>query len=305
MEGTNPAALKTNREMSETKPAGFWKAFFDDVVEDDLTALAAAIAYYTTLSLAPLVLLALVLMGALYPSAQDRFISEVGALVGGDGQKVIAAIVDSASKRPDLRQMAGWIGAAVLVFSASAVFAQLQSALNRIWDMQNRAWSGWRGFLRRRVFSAGVLLAVLFLTIVSFLAQAAINLFGSSEALILKALLWSISFLLYAALFSMLYRWLPDGRVPWSTAFRGGMMTTLMFIIGRALIGLYLGHTDTAGAFGPAGALLAWLLWAFYSSLVFLLSAELLYNIARKRQWHWAAASAPPGASPIEQTPVR
>jgi membrane protein len=272
----------------EPAPVGFWKQFFQNLSDHDLPQLAAAIAYYTTLSLSPLVLLSVVFIGALYPSAQDRFVYEVGALVGSDGQKVIQTIIQNASDKPDLRQAAGWIAVIVLVITSSAVFAQLQTALNRVWGMTNKSYSGVRGFLRRRLFSAGVLLAVLFLTLVSFVAQALLNLVASSEAFALKSLWWMFSVLLYACLFTTLYRWLPDGRVPWGTAFRGGLMTTAMFMVGRALIGLYLSSSDTAGAYGPAGALIVILLWVFYSTLVFLLSAELLYSVAHQRQWRWA-----------------
>jgi membrane protein len=233
-----------------------------------------------------------VVIGALYPSAQDRFLAEVGALVGPDGQNVIRTVIANASDKPDLRQAAGWIGALILLAAASAVFAQLQSALNRIWGMQNKRYSGIKGFLRRRIFSAGVLLAALFLTAVSFVAQAVLNLLPSSDAMLMKPIWWSVSILLYATLFTMLYRWLPDGRVPWWTAFRGGLITTFMFMLGRALIGIYLSHSDTAGAFGPAGALIVTVLWLYYSTLVFLLSAELLFSVAQQRHWRWAQVAA-------------
>jgi membrane protein len=273
---------------SDKSFGGFWKTFFRNVSDHNLPLLSAAIAYYTTLSLSPLVLLSVVLIGTLYPSAQDRFVADVGALTGPQGAKVIRTIVDNASTHPDLGKLAGWIAVVVLLFSASAVFGQLQMALNRVWDMTTASTGGIKTFIRRRVFSAGVLLAVLFLTLVSFVAQALLNLVADSEAILLKTTWWAISVLIYAALFSTLYRWLPDGRVPWWTAFRGGLITTFLFMIGRALIGLYLAHSHTAGAYGPAGALIVLLLWLYYSTLVFLLSAELLYSIARYRDWSWA-----------------
>lgn len=266
----------------------FVKTFFQNIGDHEVVALAAAVAYYTTLCLAPLLLLALVLIGTLYPSAQERFLADVAGLVGAQGQQVIRTIVNSASERPDLRQAAGWIGAAVLLFGASAVFAQLKQALNRIWSLKNRAYKGPLGWLRRRVLSAGVLLAALFLTIVSFVLQAALNMVQLPAHGLLAVLGWTLTFLLYSVLFAMMYRWLPDAHVPWGTAFRGGLITTVMFMVGRGLIGLYLEKSDTAGAFGPAGAVVVWLLWAFYSALIFLISAELLYSLARVRGWRWA-----------------
>jgi len=274
--------------QKEAGPPGFWKRFFNDVSDHGVPVLSAALAYYTTLSLSPLVLLSVVFIGALYPSAQDRFVAEIGGLVGHDGQKVIQTIIQNASDKPDLRSAAGWIGAILLLVSASAVFGQLQTALNTVWGMTSKKISGWKGFLRRRLFSAGVLLAVLFLTLVSFVAQALLNLIYSSDAVALKAVWWTFSVLLYACLFATLYRWLPDGRVPWTTAFRGGLITTALFIVGRALIGLYLSKSNTAGAYGPAGALIVVLLWVYYSAMVFLLSAQLLHSVALHQHWRWA-----------------
>lgn len=268
----------------------FAKTFARGASDHDLIALAAAIAYYTTLCLAPLLLLALVLIGALYPSAQERFIANVGALVGGEGAAVVRAIVSSSRERPDLRHLAGWIGVGVLLFGASAVFAQMKLALNRIWSLKNPSYTGPLGWLRRRVMSAGVLLAVLFLTMVSFLLQALINMVELPAAGLLAAVGWIVTFALYAVLFTTLYRWLPDGRVPWSTALRGGLITTALFLAGRGVIGIYLKESDTAGAFGPAGAVVVWLLWAFYTALIFLFAAELLYALAKVRGWRWAEA---------------
>ena len=278
----------------------FLKDFLADVADDDLLALAAAISYYTTLCLSPLLLLSLAVIGALYPSVQERFLTEVGALVGAQGEQVIRSIVASASERPDLTRAAGWIGVGVLLFGASAVFAQLQLSLNRIWGMKNAEYKGALGWIRRRLLSAGVLLSVLFLTIVSFVAQAVLNFVTIPAAF--AALAWVVTFLLYAVLFATLYHWLPDGRVPWGTALRGGLLTTALFMVGRALIGLYLEKSDTAGAFGPAGAVIVWLLWSFYSALIFLFSAELLYAISRQRHWRWAE-SGDIGASERRLTP--
>jgi membrane protein len=283
-------------------PPNFWKALAAEFVADDVSALAASVAYYTALSLSPLVLLALVFLGALYPSSQEKFIAEMGALVGSDGASVIRTIVESAANRPDLRHAAGWTGSLVLLFGATAVFAQLQDSLNRIWQMQNKKLTGLWGFLRRRVLTAGMLMALLFLTIISFLFQAALASVPYFEKGFMQAVWWVVSFALYAVLFSALYRWLPDGRIPWLTCVRGGLLTTAMYIAGRWIIGMYLGHSDTAGAFGPAGALVIWLLWAYYMALTFLLSAEMLFVLAQRRRWAWwhNPIEAPLG-SPIEK----
>jgi membrane protein len=268
-------------------PRGFWGALMADLNEDDVPALAASIAYYTTLSLSPVMLLGLTVIGTMVPSAQEKFIAEAAGLVGAQGEGVIRSIVESARDQPDLRHAAGWVGIGVLLFGATAVFGQLQFSLNRIWDLENRALKGLAGFIRRRVLSIGLLASVLFLTIVSFLMQAAFNAVPWFQQGPLAIVWFAVSFLLYSALFSALYRWLPDRRIPWLTAIRGGLLTAVLFQVGRYLIGIYLGHSTAAGAFGPAGALVVWLIWAYYSALIFLVSAEILFELAHHRGWEW------------------
>lgn len=262
------------------------RRFFADFLADDLLTHAAALAFYTTLALSPLLLLALTIAGSLYMPAQDRLVAELAGLVGPQLEPVLRQLIDGASARPDLRHFAGWGSAAFLLLGASAVLAQLQAALNRIWDCPARAWTGVAGFLLRRLLSAGVLLALLFLTILSMGVQAALSsLPGPDEGW----LLWlgtGFGWLVYAAVFSALYHWLPDCRVPWRTAIRGGLLTAALFMLGRVAIGAYLARTDAAGAFGAAGGLLLWLLWAYYSTLIFLVSAELLYALSCVRGWH-------------------
>ncbi|HUP93194.1 MAG TPA: YihY/virulence factor BrkB family protein [Solimonas sp.] len=273
------------------RPAGFWKALFKDIGDDSVSSLAASIAYYATLSLAPLILLSLAVIGALYPSAQQQFVTEIGNLVGPKGAEVVKTIVESTDQRPDLQKLAGWSGVALLLFGASTVFAQLQDALNRIWNLRALQRPGAWGFVRRRVLSAGVLMGLLFLTIVSFVVQAGLSAFGGSEELLAKVLWAALSLLLYSCLFTALYRWLPAARLPWGTVIRGGVLTTGLFLLGRCAIGVYLARTDAAGAFGAAGAVVIWLIWAYYSALVFLLSAEVMYALAHARGWTWVADS--------------
>lgn len=298
-------------------PVKFWKALFRDIVDDDVFALAAGLAYYTALSLAPLVILALALVSSLYPTLQARFVEQLGLVIGPQGRAVIETIIESADERPDLRQLAGWIGTGLLLIGASAVLAQLQKSLNRIWCMRGRVYRGWWGFVRRRILSVGVLLALLFLTIVSLVLQAVVATLPHLAEGLLMLTGWLLSFAVYTALFTILYRWLPDGRIPWPTALRGGVLTAVLFLFGRWLIGIYLAHSDAAGAYGPAGAIVLWLIWAYYAALVFLLSAELLYALAHHRRWRWwqdpeaeAAklspdSGAPPPSPPLPSTPPR
>lgn len=273
-------------------PGAVARKFFSDLIEDDVLAHAAALSFYTTLALSPLLVLALTVAGSLYPSAQEQLINELVRLVGPQVEPVLRQLIDSASTRPDLRQWAGWWSVGLLVVAASAVLAQVQSSFNRIWGCADTTLSGVRGFLRRRLLSAGLLLVLLFLTIVSLGVQAALNTLPSATEGWWLALGSVLGWAVYAVLFAALYHWLPDCRVPWATALKGGVLTAFLFVLGRFAIGAYLAQTDEAGAFGAAGGLLLWLLWAYYNAVIFLASAELLYALSAVRGWKWSTMPA-------------
>jgi membrane protein len=214
-------------------------------------------------------------------------VSQLVELGGAQIEPFIRTLIDSADQQPNLRQAAGWVSFVLLVISASALFAQLQSAMNRIWDAEDHRLSGIWGTLRRRLFSIGMLMTLVFVSIVTLMAQAALSFLPQGEEGLWLVVGWLIGLVVYTLLFAALYRYLPDKRVPWSTALRGGAITAVLFMIGRAAIGAYLAYSDVAGAFGAAGSVIIWLLWAYYIGLVFLASAELVDVLARRRGWAW------------------
>jgi membrane protein len=272
--------------MSDSKP-GAISQFFTAFSDDDLTTQAAALSFYTTLALAPSLLLVLTLLGALAPLAQERVVEQMVELGGAQVEPFIRTLIDSADDQPNLRQVAGWISFLLLLVSASALFAQLQSAMNRIWDAADEQLSGIWGTIRRRLFSVGMLMTLVFVSIVTLMAQAAMSFLPQGQEGLWLLVGWVIGVAIYTVLFAALYRYLPDKRLPWSTAFRGGAITAVLFMIGRAAIGAYLAYSDVAGAFGAAGSVIIWLLWAYYIGLVFLASAEVVYVAAQRRGWAW------------------
>ena len=264
-----------------------WREFIVNVAEDDVFGLAAAIAFYTTLALSPLLVLALTAVGSLYPGAQERLIAQLVDVTGAQLEPLLRQVISSAEERPDLRRFAGWMSVGVLLASASVLFAQLQFALNRIFHAENAKMTGVWGFVRRRLLSMGVLLSLLFVTVLSLAVQAGLNAVSENAEGIWVAVGMLFDLLVYTVLFAALFKWLPDRHIPWASALRGGLVTAALFSIGHALIGAYLARSDAAGAFGPAGSVVLWLLWAYYSALVFLVSAEVVHAIARARGWGW------------------
>jgi len=269
------------------------RGFLDDFVEDDVLTLAAAVAYSATLAIAPLLVLMLAILGSLGPELQDSFADAFAGLVGASGRELLEEVMRDAARKPDWRELGGWISAGLLVVAASAVFAQLQGAVNRIWELEAPSGGGvWR-VLRRRLFSVGVLLALLFLTLLAQVTQFALQQVSLPEP---GATVWSwlLATAVYTVLFGALYRWLPDGRLPWPTVMRAGLITALLFQLGHALVVTYLTRADPGAAFGAGSALVIWLLWSFYSALIFLASAELVSALAQFRAWQWFAKPARP-----------
>jgi membrane protein len=272
--------------MADRGKPGTLKAFFNRFSETDVTTQAAALSFYTTLALAPSLMLVLTVLGALAPGSQERVVGTMVDLGGEQIEPFIRTLVDSADEQPNLRQVAGWISFVLLLISASALFAQLQSAINRIWDAEDPQLTGIWATIRRRLFSVGMLMTLVFVSIVTLFVQAALS-YLPGDTWIWITVSTAVGLVIYTALFAAMYRYLPDKRIPWSTAFLGGAVTAVLFTIGRAAIGMYLAYSDAAGAFGAAGSVIIWLLWAYYIGIVFLGAAALVYVLARQRGWAW------------------
>ena len=244
-------------------------------IDHDVLTLAAALSFYTLLSFAPVIGLAIWIASIVGGSAEESMLDEL-AVVGGDAARSAArAVIESGKAHPDFGGIAGIAGIAILVVGATTVFAQLQSSLNVIFDVSaepvNAIWS----WVRRRILSAGVLLACFFVLIVSLVVSAALEWLLSRNGLAWDAVNQLISAAIFAALFGALFRYLPDTRIPWRYAIPGGLVTALLFAIGKWLIGIYVVRADVGGAYGAAGSLVALLVWAYYSAAIFFFGAEI------------------------------
>ncbi len=260
-------ALQTRLEQSW--PAKFVRRFIDY----DILALAAALSFYTLLSLAPLVLLLLWLTTALYPTAQEEFFRQIGLLVGSQVESTARLIVANAEQRPGTGSFAALVGTAALLVGASMVFGQLQAALNRVFRSDAKRLGGPMAWLRKRLLSFGMAIAVGFLLVVSMAVQAALAVMMAWLPELLPVFVTVFSFLLYAAVFAAMYRLLPDRPVNRRRALVGGALTASLFMLGRWAIGLYLGQASLGSAYGPAGGLVVMLVWMYYCATVFLVGA--------------------------------
>jgi membrane protein len=234
------------------------------------------LSFYTLLSFAPLTVLAVWVTSALGSGAQVALLDQIAMLAGNDGREAAEAVIESAEEQPSLGSFAGIAGIVVSLVGATTVFAQLQSALNLIWDIEvqrkNAIWS----WLRARILSIGVIAAVGFVMIVSLVMSALIGVFLNQTGLIWEFFNQVISALVLGGLFMLLFRYLPDSRLPWRYAIRGGVVTAILFSIGKSLIGLYLSRAEIGGAYGAAGSLVLLLVWVYYSGAIFFFGAEFI-----------------------------
>ena len=260
------------------RPARLISDAIDGFVDHNDLTLAASISYYTALSLSPLLVLVLWLAASVSPDAQSEILGQIAALIGSDARDAVQAIIGDAARKPSLGSAAGVFGVVLLVVGASAVFSQLQTALNIIWSTQpevamaaRRVFMTW---LRRRLLAIGILAAFTFILIVSLAISMLLALLLPHEGVTWLVFNQLIAVIVFAVLFAALFRYLPDRRLPWRDTLGGALVTSLLFATGKYAIEEYLSHSDIAGSYGPAGSLAVLLVWVYYSATIFLFGAE-------------------------------
>jgi membrane protein len=244
-------------------------------VDDDVLTLAAALAFYTMLSFAPLIVIAIHAASLAGPGAEAALLDEVRAVVGEEARTAAEAVVRSGKMRPEIGSIAGIAGLVMLVVGATTVFAQLQSSLNLIFGVVARPTNAIWGWLRRRVLSLGVIFAIGFVLTVSLVVSAVLGWLLPRGGVALDVANEIVSTLVFALLFGLLFRYLPDARISRRAAFFGGFVTAVLFMLGKWAIGAYLAHGDIGGAYGAAGSLAVLLVWVYYSAAIFFYGAEL------------------------------
>ena len=257
------------------------KRTFTAFGEDDCLSLAGALAFYTALSLAPLLVILLRIASLLGEGAQQSFVGQVQNVVGNQAGSAVKMIIDSADQQPGWGSIAGIISLVILVFSASGVFAQLQSSLNRIWEVEAKPSEGVWGWLRKRLLSVGMIVAVAFLLLVSLALSAGVGMVMPAKGVIWQIVNMAVSLVVFVFLFAVMFKYLPDVKIKWRDIWTGAIVTAVLFAAGKFGIEIYLAHSSTASAYGAAGSLLVLLLWVYYASLLVFLGAEFTQVNAR------------------------
>ncbi len=259
---------------------------FKEWKEDNAARLAAALAYYTTFSLAPLLVLVIAVAGLLggREAAQNQVMGQVRELIGLQGSEFVQSMIESAS-RPATGLLATAIGTVTLLFGALGAFGELQNALNTIWDVKPKPvhglWEGIRRYLTSRLLSFAVVVGVGFLLLASLVVSAGLSSLGQYlGGLNLFAEFWLqvinliISFAVVTLLFMLIFKFLPEVKIGWKDVALGAAVTSVLFNLGKSLIGLYLGRSSVGTTFGAAGSLAILLIWIYYSAQILFLGAE-------------------------------
>lgn len=260
-----------------------------DWLEDKASRLAAALAFYTLLSLAPLLVLVVSIAGLVFgdDAARGEVTGQLQALIGTDGAKAVESVLANA-KTPSSGILGTIVGVAILLFGASGVFGELQDSLNVIWEVQPRPGRGIKGFIRDRFFSFTLVLGVAFLLLVSLVLSAGLAAAGSlfEQRLPGGEVMWQvINFVIsigtITVLFGLIFKVLPDVKIQWRDVWIGALFTAVLFTLGKFAIGLYLGRSTIASPYGAAGSVVVLVVWVYYSAQILFFGAEFTQVYAR------------------------
>ena len=288
------------------------KETLTDYMEDNALSRGAAIAYYTILSIGPVLVICIAIAGLVFghDAAQGAMVGQLRGMMGDQAAEAIQAMIVSASGK-SAGIWATIIGLVTLLITASGVFGEMQSSLNAIWKAEPKG--GVTAILKARAASLGLVATLGFLLMVSLVVGAGLHALGDylnsflpGAELLLQIVNIVISLIMISTLFAAIYKILPDRQLKWSDVTVGAVVTAILFTIGKTLIGLYIGSSSIASSYGAAGAFVIVLVWIYYSSQIFLLGAEFtkVWASHHGSAEAFAARMAAPGAAPVAISPV-
>ena len=249
----------------------------------DCGTMAAALSYYTVFSIAPVLVIIIAVVGLIFgrDAVSGQIYTQVKDMLGSQSAAQLQSMIKGAYQ-PGKNIIATTISIGVLIVGASSILQQLQISLNTIWDVKAKPNLGLSKYIRDRILSFAFILSMGFLLLVSLAVNAALagfsgylsSQFPSFPVYFMRALEVIISFLVITGLFCMMYKYIPDAKIKWKEVRIGGIVTALLFTIGKYLIGLYLGTANVASAYGAAGSIVIIFIWIYYSSQILFIGAE-------------------------------
>lgn len=273
--------------------------------KDNASTLAAALAYYTVMSMLPLLLIIIIIASFFLKTsiAVDQLTAQIARFSSPDIANFLKTLL-AHPKNPLNGSIASIITIITLIMGASGIFSQLQSSLNRIWNVQPKNRRGIKGTIKNQAtsFVAVILIGILFLiflaldSFISFLISTIPV--GSQNHLVATIGNYIVLFLALTVLIGLIFRIVPDKQISWKDVWLGAAVTSLLFLVGRFLIGLYLGFNKTASGYGTAGSLVVLLIWIYYSAQIFFFGAEFTQVYAQTFGTH---KNLPEEGAPVEK----
>jgi membrane protein len=278
MEGTMPVRAK--------EAIDFVKQVANEFSDDDCMSMAASLAYYTVFSLAPMLVLVIVFAGLFVTPEQatEAVDTQMQSLIGDEGATQIATMVEHVRENPGGTWAARILGAVAVLLGSTGVMVQLQAALNRAWNVKpDPKAGGIRNFIFKRLLSFAMILALAFLLLVSLVLSAIFSAIADRATVLLpegisswvpNTVNFGVSFVVVGLLFAAIFKFMPEAKIQWRDVALGAAVTSLLFNVGKALIGLYLGNSNVATAYGGASSLAIVLIWVYYSAVIVMIGAE-------------------------------
>jgi membrane protein len=276
---------------------GLLKETFEEWQRDKVEQMAAALAYYTLFSIAPLLVIAVAVAGAVFgeEAARGEVVTQIQGLLGKAGAEVVqTALANTQNPQAGNGIIATIISTLALLFGASGVFIQLQDSLNAVWNVEPSTQSGGvKAVVRKRIFSFAMVITIGFILMVSLIVSAGLSALSTYTNQLVPALesFWKlfnlgISLGVFTLLFALIYKYLPDINIAWRDVLVGAFFTAILFSIGKELLGSYLGNGSFGSAYGAAGSVVTVLAWIYYSVQIMLFGAEFTQVYTRKYGSH-------------------
>ncbi len=274
--------------------ASYWqvlKAAGLEWMKDKIPQLGAALAFYSVLSMAPMLVIAIAVAGMVFGQevASGQLDTQIRGFVGKEGAEAVKEMLANARK-PSEGIFASVIGVVTLLVAASGVFGQLQDSMNTIWEVEPKPGRGILGLIKDRFLSLSMVFGIGFLLLISLILSSALSALGGAfggllpvPAAFLQGLELVVSFTVVTLLFAMIYKFLPDVKIAWGDVWVGSVITALLFTVGKFAIGLYLGKSSFGSAYGAAGSLVVLLVWIYYSSQILFFGAEFTKAYANQK----------------------
>jgi membrane protein len=255
----------------------------NECVDDNVFKLSASLAYYTVFAIGPLLLVVVSFAGLFFEqtAVTDKIYFQIKSLVGAEGATQILSIIDN-MRHENTAAKFSIIGVVVLLFGATGVFADIQESVNYIWSIKAKPKKSWLKFLKNRLLSFSLIVGIGFLMMVTLtintltvaLTDRLMRVFDDVAVMVFRVMNGVILFVIITLLFAVIYKVLPDAKIRWKDALVGACFTGILFLVGKFLIGFYLGNSEISSTYGAAAAIIIILSWVYYTSMILYFGAE-------------------------------